>query len=590
MSTGITFFREMVFMKKSILSFIKKSLRVKFTLVLLVAGGVPLLLVSVFFYYTAKDALFKNVFTELKWNADRITKSVEDTFVDTGRNLVIASQNVAFSMYYIEPGNRAKWLSEQHKTLRYLHSIYPNVIDEACFIDASGQEISRIVADEVARPEELSSEEDRASFFHGAFKMKEGEVFQARPTISEDTHRWVLPNATPIVINGRNRAIFHFEINLAHFQGLLDRLVNPERGYAFIINDRGEFIAHTLIPVNKSNTLAAAITAETPEELRAIYRRMIAAGSGVERFSAGGKDYYIIFNPIRNGHINVTNENRWSVGYVIPAERVYVEAAIIRNNIMAVGITTILVAVMAYIIGNYLTIPLRELAKATSKVAGGEMPNLNIKRDDEIGRLSDSFNIMVDVIKKRDEALESLAMTDGLTAIYNHRYFKAALEKEVKSALRHNRPLSLLIADVDWFKNYNDKNGHAQGDMALRRIAELLAASVREVDVAARYGGEEFAVILPETNGADAVKIAERIRRHVQDECIPFEEGQPNGDVTISIGVATLPSVAGDAHSIIVAADKALYRAKEQGRNRVVEATPDDRDVDSKNPLLEKED
>jgi len=567
-------------MQKNIFNFIKKSLRAKFTLILLVAGGVPLLLVSVFFYYTAKDALFKTVFAELKWNADKITRSIEDHFADTGKNLVIASQNAAFVMYYIDPSKRVQWLSQQHRTLRYLHGIYPDMIDEACFIDRSGQEISRIVFDKIAGPDELSSEEDRASFFHGAFTMKEGEVFQAVPSISEDTHRWVLPNATPIVVDGKKQAILHFEITLVYFQRLLARLVNPERAYAFIINDRGEFVAHTLLPVNNSNALTVAIAADTPAGLRSIYKRMTAAESGVEQFSANGKDYYIIFNPITGGYIKGRNDNRWSVGYVIPADRVYVEAAIVRNNMMAVGITAVLVAVMAYVIGNYLTAPLRELARATSKVAGGEMLRVNIKRNDEIGRLSDSFNIMVDAIKRRDEALKALATTDGLTAIYNHRYFKDALEKEVKSALRHNHPLSLLIADVDWFKNYNDRNGHTQGDMALRRIAGVFSANVREVDVAARYGGEEFAVILPETEGVEAVNIAERIRRHVQDERIPFEEDQPNGDMTVSIGVATLPSVAGDATALIVAADKALYRAKEQGRNRVVEAAPDDGDVD----------
>ncbi|OGQ58939.1 MAG: hypothetical protein A3J24_08325 [Deltaproteobacteria bacterium RIFCSPLOWO2_02_FULL_53_8] len=568
-------------MQDGVLSFVKKSLRVKFTLVLLIVGAVPLLLVSVFFYYTAKDALFKNVFSELKWNADKITKAIEGHFTETGRNLVIASRNAAFVMYYTEPGNRAKWLSEQHKTLRYLHSIYPDMIDEACFIDVSGQEISRIVFDDIAKQDELSSEEDRTSFFHGAFKMNDGEVFQALPTISEDTRRWVLPNATPVVVNGRKQAIFHFEINLAHFQSLLGRLVNPKRGYAFIINERGEFIAHTLLPENKTNILTPAITADTPEQVRAIYGRMMAAESGVEQFSIDGKGYYIIFNPIRSGSIKGRNENRWSVGYVLPAELVYVEAAILRNNIIAIVINGVLVAVLAYVIGNYLTVPLRELAKATSKVASGEMPNVDIRREDEIGRLSDSFNIMVGAIKKRDEALEALAMTDGLTAIYNHRYFEAALEKEVKSALRYGRPLSLLMSDVDWFKNYNDRNGHAQGDMALRRIADVFSKSVREVDVAARYGGEEFAVILPETDGIEAVKIAERIRKHVQDERIPFEETQPKGDMTVSIGVATLPLVAGDAHSLIIAADKALYRAKEEGRNRVVQATPDDRDIKS---------
>lgn len=535
---------------------------------------IPLTILSGFYYYTSKNSLFNNVYKELKWSSGGITTAIEEHFADTGRNLLIASKNTAFNMYYLDPGHRSKWTGEQQRLLRYLRSLYPEMIDEACFIDQSGQEISRIVFDRIALEKELSSEEDRASFFKEAFQMNEGAVLQDTPVISEDTKRWVLPNATPIIVNGEKAAILHFEVTMTYFQSLLKRFVNPTRGYAFILNDRGEFMAHTLLNLSETGAFPAAVTADTPVALRDIYKRMTLGESGIEEFTAGGKDYYMIFASVKSGYIKGKNNNRWNVGYVIPGDRIYVEVAMIRNNVLTVAITFALVAILAYIAGNHVTAPLRELAIATGKLAAGEMPRLDIKRDDELGRLSRSFNVMVEAIKRRDEALRDLAITDGLTGLYNQRHFKSELEREVKAALRFNRPLSLIFADVDYFKHYNDRNGHTQGDLALKRIAEVFAKGTRDVDIAARYGGEEFVVILPQTDAVGALKVAERLCRLVREETIPFEEDQPNKDLTISVGVATFPDAATDALSLIKAADKAAYKAKEQGRNNVATAAP----------------
>lgn len=547
---------------------LKKSLRAKFTLILFIVGMVPLAATSIFFYFTAKDALFKNVFKELKWNADGISQIVESHFSETGKDLLIASQNTAFNMYFQDPANRMKWVKEQQSTLKYLRTVYPDVIDEACFIDASGQEVSRIVFDEIAHEHDLSSEEDRSEFFKGAFLLEEGEVFQGRPMLSEDTNRWVLPNATPIMANGKKAAILHFEVTMTYFQRLLKSLINPDRGYGFILNDEGAFMAHTRLEIGEKDPFPIAITPGVPPTLEAVYRRMLNAESGIEEFSEGGKSYYVIFRPIDTAYHKGRNENRWSFAYVIPSERVYVELAILKYNAIVLASTVVFIIGLAYAVGNYVTKPIRELARATKRVAGGEMPRVDVKRDDEIGQLSDSFNVMIEAVKRRDEALKSLATTDGLTGLYNHRYFKSELDRHVRAAQRFSRPLSLIIADIDYFKHYNDRNGHSRGDTALKAVASVFARSVREVDIAARYGGEEFVVILPETPLEGALIAAERIRAKVEEEEVPNEETQPNGKLTVSIGVAILKE-GDDMQKLIEAADRALYMAKEEGRNRV---------------------
>ncbi|MDO8426935.1 MAG: diguanylate cyclase, partial [Deltaproteobacteria bacterium] len=512
---------------------IKKSLRAKFTLVLLLVGIIPLGITSVFFYYTAKDALFKNVFKELKWNVDEVSSQIEGHFAEAGKDLTVASQNTAFRMYLLDPENRGQWVKEQQKTLKHLRGIYPDIIDEACFIDVTGQEISRIVHDYIAREDELSSEEERASFFHFAFEMDEGEVYQGKPTISEDTKRWVLPNATPIVINGEKVAILHFEVIMGHFQRLLKKAINPDRGHGFIINGEGEFMAHTLMNLSESAPFPKAITPQTPPGLVNIYERMLKGERGIEQFYEGGKDYYMIFKPLGDIYIKGRNDNRWAIAYAIPSERVYVELAILRYNILALAFTILFVVALAYVTGNYITRPIRELAGATHRVASGEMPKIVTKRQDEIGQLSESFNIMAEAVKRRDEALKALAVTDGLTGLYNHRYFKEELEKNVRSSLRYGRELSLIMADVDHFKIYNDTYGHSQGDMVLKKVAGVFMKHTREVDTAARYGGEEFAVILLETPSEGALKIAERIREGVERAGVPFKEGQKEGVLTV---------------------------------------------------------
>jgi diguanylate cyclase (GGDEF)-like protein len=552
-----------------VLNFLKRSLRAKFTLVLFIVGLIPLGATSIFFYYTAKDSLFKNVFKELKWSLEDVSGLVEEYFEQSQKDLLIASRNTAFTMYFSDQGGRAHWVREQQRSLRYLRTMYPDMLDEACFIEAGGKEVSRIVFDEVSHEHDLSSDEGRSEFFIKAFLVNEGEVFQGKPVLSEDTHRWVLPNATPITVKGRKAAILHFEVTLTYFQRLLKKHINPDRGAAFILDGDGRFIAHTALDISETEPHPEAAALSSSEALKGVYARMMKGESGMESFSDGGVDYYIIFKPIEVTYQKGMNENRWSLGYLIPSDRIYVELDILKYNMAAMGLTAMLVMLLAYVTGNYVTKPIRSLASATNRVSAGEMPIVSVDREDELGTLSKSFNTMVESIRRRDEALRDMATSDGLTGLFNFRHFRGELEKAVKSAARFGRPVSLIMADVDWFKHYNDTNGHAAGDQCLKKVAEVFMKNAREVDISARYGGEEFAVILPETSKDGALKLAERLRAKLEEETVPFEALQPNGAVTMSLGVASYPDDAQDPQSLVEAADKALYKAKEKGRNTV---------------------
>jgi len=166
--------------------------------------------------------------------------------------------------------------------------------------------------------------------------------------------------------------------------------------------------------------------------------------------------------------------------------------------------------------------------------------------------------------------LYHLAITDGLTQLRIHRYFQQRLDEEIVRATTFKHPVSLIMSDIDHFKKFNDTYGHQEGDIVLMETAKIFRISAREVDICARYGGEEFAVILPETDTDQAIAIAEGLRKKVEAHEYPSKEGKLK--VTVSLGVSTFPTHAAEKEKLIEAADKALYRAKDSGRNRVEQA------------------
>jgi diguanylate cyclase (GGDEF)-like protein len=163
------------------------------------------------------------------------------------------------------------------------------------------------------------------------------------------------------------------------------------------------------------------------------------------------------------------------------------------------------------------------------------------------------------------ERTERSAVTDGLTGLFNHAYFLLVLKREVLRARRHDLKLSVAMFDLDDFKKVNDTRGHLEGDRILTKTAAVVKESLREIDTAARYGGEEFAILLPETSGAGAQVVADRIRRRIEDR---FRHRDATR-VTISGGVATYPEDATSPQDLLRRADEGLYRAKADGKNRI---------------------
>ncbi|UCD87088.1 MAG: diguanylate cyclase [Desulfobacterales bacterium] len=214
-------------------------------------------------------------------------------------------------------------------------------------------------------------------------------------------------------------------------------------------------------------------------------------------------------------------------------------------------------------------------AEAADKVKGLEMGALDyVTKPFDEGELVARVNIhlrlreLYEAVQEQNRQLQEMANRDGLTGLYNHRYFHEKLSQDFLRAKRYHEYLSCILFDIDHFKKFNDTYGHQTGDVVLRALASVIQRSTRESDLAARYGGEEFAIVLYHTDGQAAYEAAERFRQEVESN-----EVEDNGKVlrvTISLGIATFPhEKIHDSKELIEYADQALYKAKENGRNRV---------------------
>lgn len=164
------------------------------------------------------------------------------------------------------------------------------------------------------------------------------------------------------------------------------------------------------------------------------------------------------------------------------------------------------------------------------------------------------------------------SLIDELTGIYNRRALYKILDQEIKRAERFNHPLTIIMADIDFFKKFNDTNGHVAGDHLLQRISNIMGSKVRDVDTLGRYGGEEFLIILPETSHQGAARVGERIRKTIEETKFKGQESQPKKKITISMGLVTFHGEYTDKTKLIHSADELLYKAKELGRNQLIKA------------------
>jgi diguanylate cyclase (GGDEF)-like protein len=273
----------------------------------------------------------------------------------------------------------------------------------------------------------------------------------------------------------------------------------------------------------------------------------------------------------------------WNLIVETSRKQAYVPLSTFRNQLI---VMTILLASLLLIPAIYLArtiiIPLEELSHTSKRIRSGEAGlEIPVRAGGELGELVSAFNSMSLSLKQSMEEIQAInsqlrvmSVTDPLTGMYNRRYIVDHLDRELKQSKRTNQPLSLIMADLDNFKNYNDRHGHIAGDEALKELGGLLAYSIRETDVVARYGGEEFLIFLNHTDKDGAVKTAEKLRLAVEERIFDLKGEKTR--ITISLGISSSPEDGTSFDELVDAADRALYHAKDMGRNKVSAADPNE--------------
>lgn len=224
---------------------------------------------------------------------------------------------------------------------------------------------------------------------------------------------------------------------------------------------------------------------------------------------------------------------------------------------------------------SIISVPLKIKNQAMGVINAYNKRESDVFNTDDLQLLSAFANQAAIAIQNAQlhQEIKGLSITDCLTDLYNFRYLQERLEEETKRAQRFRRPLALIMADIDHFKEYNDIYGHPEGNKVLKVLANILKDNVREIDIVGRYGGEEFIIILPEADREEAQKIAERIRIKVEEYSFQNKEDRlnnPNRKITLSLGVTSYFQEIISPQNLIYKVDQALYQAKRKGRNRVV--------------------
>jgi diguanylate cyclase (GGDEF)-like protein len=367
--------------------------------------------------------------------------------------------------------------------------------------------------------------------------------------------------------DGRLLGAFAAELNLAPVQMLLRSFAPDSTGAIHLINLRGAAIA-------SSDRMSAELIKNpiAPPTMKRLKERARAPFAFT---SFGGRDVI--------GTLEYVPQVNWLVISEISGEAAFQQVRRFRDvALLVIALLLAAVTLAAYRLGRLISRPLDRLTKAAGEVAAGDLA-VDLPAapgGGEIGYLTEVFNHMVyrlregrleldrinETLLKKNEELELLSTTDSLTGLSNHRSLMKRLDDEVARFKKGKHFFSVLVGDVDHFKQYNDAFGHPAGDEVLQMIAEIMRDSTRKVDCCARYGGEEFVIVLSDTAIADALDTAEHIRARVAAKKF-------NGrKITLSIGVASFPEDADDAEAIIAIADEALYQAKREGRDRTVRA------------------
>jgi len=460
-------------------------------------------------------------------------------------------------------GQRRVNTPKQRRLGDYLKSVRERFVDyeELVALEPGGQ----VVASSAERAGRLSLPED------WQVTARTGKPILGKPLWDEAGKQWTLAIAAPVLAGHEEfLGVLAVRLNFRQVGKMLQGYARGDAGDLFLITEEGTVLSSSRF---------------SPSEL---FEIRLPSRIASQLFS-----HETVLEHYRNdrgvtvvGTLKGTSQIGWGVVAELDHDKAYAQIFRLRNLTIAliVGLLVV-VGFAAYVLGLTIVRPLNRLITAASQVASGNLDvNVPVLGRSELGYMTEVFNDMVTrlrqgreglgamnrTLRERNRELHELSITDSLTGLYNRKHLMEVLTKEVARSERYQRPLAVLMIDVDHFKLCNDTWGHLAGDEVLRNIAAIFRGCLRESDCVGRYGGEEFLIILPETVADDAWRIADRIRSRLAEEDFPTDSKPVR--ITISGGIATFPGNGRSPESLLRSADAALYQAKTHGRNRVVSA------------------
>jgi diguanylate cyclase (GGDEF)-like protein len=550
-----------------------QSISRKMTVLALIATLLPSVSMGWVSYVFNKRILVAKISQELQNVTSQVSREIDLEIKERLYDVRVFSTSsvVTEKVEYLVEAPPAGGAAEKRQLQNYLESVRQRFADyeELLVVDPKG----RIVATTAEKDGvlELPDEWDRLA--------SAGKPILGTPYDDESLGKKVMLIGEPIrSVHDRFLGILAAKLN---FRGIGEVLRTHSRGA----------ITELSVIGRDGNALACAVAEGDGPRLSPVEPAVAAAlfskkSPSLEYRDARGRAAVGSLEPLQ----------QFDAGVLAQLDRRTAYAQISRLGNITLALTASLLVVIglaASLLGLTIVRPLGRLARGSAKVAGGDLTiAIPVIGENEVARLTHLFNNMVlrlahsrdqldaknDALRGKNAELQTLSMTDSLTALHNRLSLMRALSREVERSQRHDHVFAVLMIDVDHFKRLNDAHGHLAGDQVLRGIAKLLEHAIRAGDCAARYGGDEFVIVLPETDLETAMQVAERIRDRAS-AVTPTLIDAP-WEVSLSVGVSMYPDSATDPDTLLREADAALYEAKRAGRNRVIAASsPADRSV-----------
>ncbi len=541
------------------------SIKSKIVVFALLATLIPAVSTAVFSYVQNKGALTEKLNEELSAVSRQAAREMDIWIKERVFDVRVFSGSfqVSENLERVRRAGRsgARSLEALARLNEYLGSVQERFPDyeELLVLDPDGNVVA-------SGGDELGEVQLPDGWLEGVLRE---QTFLGQPYWDDAIGKAVVMTAVPIEATGGERellGVLSGKVNFDAVDSVLQRFAPSESARVYVVTAGG-----SIITTSFASSKEIMQTRIDPTTLVALEE---AGGATTEYRDEDGVTVV--------GTHNRVPRVDWAVVAQVPRSEAYAPVRRLRNFalVLVTGLL-IVVGAIAYILGLLIVRPLARLTKGAAEVAGGDLSvDLPVVGGGEVGYLTEVFNDMVtrlregrealdaanESLRKKNEELQRLSITDGLTGLYNRRHLMETLDSERRRADRSQRTFAILMVDVDHFKKFNDRFGHQAGDEVLLRVAGILRKCTRDVDFAGRYGGEEFCLLLSESTLEGAVEVGERIRSELA--AVTFE-----GDrVTVSVGAAEYPTDGQSVEAVLSSADAALYQAKRKGRDRVIPA------------------